>query len=86
MKRLRLGLVFAAVILAPAMSFGQESQPAPTTKIVPCDAACKHEDCLSKCTQFAQMACHGATRGNQNRCIHRAKGKCVEQCMRGLGG
>jgi hypothetical protein len=80
MKRFAAGLVFAAVLLAPAVPFALESQPAP------CDAACKHESCLSKCTQFAQMACHGATRGNQNRCIHRAKGKCVEQCMRGLGG
>lgn len=84
MKRLAVSLVFAAVILVPAMSFGQESQPRPTTKIVPCDATCKHEDCLSKCTQFAQMACHGALKGHQNRCIRRAESKCVKQCMRGL--
>ena len=84
MKRLAVSLVFAAVILVPAMSFGQQSQPGPTTKIVPCDVACKHEDCLSKCTQFAQMACHGALKGHQNRCIRRAESKCVKQCMRGL--
>ncbi|MFZ3353127.1 MAG: hypothetical protein WA268_19930 [Xanthobacteraceae bacterium] len=74
MKRLAVSLVFAAVILVPAMSFGQETQP----------AAPKHEDCLSKCTQFAQMACHGALKGHQNRCIRRAESKCVKQCMRGL--
>ena len=83
-KRLAVSLVFAAVILVPAMSFGQQDQPGPTTKIVPCDAAYKHEDCLSKWTQFAQMACHGALKGHQNRCIRRAESKCVKQCMRGL--
>lgn len=84
MKRLIVGLVLAAASLVPTMCFGQRSQPGPATKIVSCDAACKHEDCLGKCMQFAQMACHGALRGRQNQCIRRAESKCVKQFMRGL--
>jgi hypothetical protein len=82
MKRLAASLVFAAVILAPAVSFAQGSQPKPTTRVVPCDATCKHQHCTDMCAGRAKMVCNGASPENKSQCIQRNEGKCVKQCTR----
>jgi hypothetical protein len=81
MKRLATSLVFAAAVLMPAMCFAQ-SQPRPTTRIVPCDAACKQELCTDKGAEHAKAVCGGASAENMNQCIVRNERKYIDQCMR----
>jgi hypothetical protein len=81
MKRLAASLVFAAVVLTPAMAFAQ-SQPKPTTRVIPCDARCKYQGCMDKGWEHARVVCGGAKPDNRTQCIERNRGKYVAQCMR----
>lgn len=81
MKRLAASLVFAAVVLMPAVSDAQ-SQPKPTTRVIPCDTRCKHQQCIDKGAVHAKVVCGGASPGNMAQCIVRNQSKYVSQCMR----
>ncbi|HEY5067504.1 MAG TPA: hypothetical protein VIJ04_22095 [Xanthobacteraceae bacterium] len=81
MKRLAASLVFAAVILMPAVSLAK-SQPKPTTRVIPCDTRCKHQQCVDKGLVHAKVVCGGAKPDNMTQCIVRNQGKYISQCMR----
>jgi hypothetical protein len=81
MKRLAIRLVFAAVVLMPAVSFAQ-SQPKPTTRALPCDVTCKHQRCTDKGAEHARVVCGGAPSENMSQCIVRNERKYIDQCMR----
>jgi hypothetical protein len=82
MKRLVASLVFAAVVPTPAASFAPRSQPKPTTRVVPCDATCKHQQCTDKGAEHAKAVCRGASSENMSQCIVRNERKYIDQCMR----
>jgi Ni/Co efflux regulator RcnB len=81
MKRLVASLVFVAVVLAPIASFAQ-SRPKPTTRVIPCDARCKSQQCIDKGWEHARVVCGGASSENKNQCIVRNQRKYAAQCMR----
>jgi hypothetical protein len=81
MKRLAASLVFAAVVLMPAASLAK-SQPKPTTRVIPCDTQCKHQQCTDKGLAHAKVVCGGASSANMSQCIVRNQGKYITQCMR----
>jgi hypothetical protein len=81
MKRLAIRLVFAAVVLMPAVSFAQ-SQPKPTTRVLSCDVTCKHQQCTDKGAEHARVVCGGARSENMSQCIVRNERKYIDQCMR----
>src|SRR6478736_2901255 len=58
MKRLAASLVFAALVLAPAVSFAQK----PTTRALPGDATCQRMHCTDMCALAG-----GVTRQNSRR-------------------
>ena len=81
MHRLAASLVFAAVVLTPAVTIAQ-SQPKPTTRVIPCDASCKQQGCMDKGWEHARVVCGGAKPENRAECIERNRRKYVAQCMR----
>jgi hypothetical protein len=80
MKRLAGSLVLAAIVLVPAVSFAQGSQPRPTTQVIPCDAACKSQHCVDMCNKRANMVC-GAGDAHYA-CVQRSASNCEKACMR----
>jgi len=81
MKRLAASLMFAAVVLTPAISLAK-SQPKPMTRVIPCDTQCKHQQCMDKGAAHARVVCGGAKPDNMSQCIVRNEGKYITQCMR----
>ena len=82
MKRLVASLVFAAVVLTSGAPFAQSTQPKPTTRVIPCDATCKHQQCTDKGAEHAKAVCRGASAENVSQCIVRNQRKYIDQCMR----
>ena len=80
MKRLAASLVFAAVVLMPAVSLA--AQPKPTTRVIPCDNNCKYQQCLNKGEAHAKVVCGGAVPDNRTQCEERNARKYTSQCMR----
>jgi hypothetical protein len=78
MKRLAASLMFAAILLVPAVSFAQK----PTTRVIPCNAACKHQQCTDKGAEHAKMVCNDAKAANKYACVERQQRKYISQCMR----
>ncbi len=80
MKRLAASLVFAAVVLMPAVSVAM-SQPKPTTRVIPCDTNCKYQQCTDKGAEHARVVCGGAKPENMRQCIVRNQRKYISECM-----
>jgi len=81
MKRLAASLVFAALVLVPAVSFAQK----PTTRVLPCDATCQRMHCTDTCAERAKMVCNDAKPENKYACVARNQRRCIPQCMRAGG-
>ena len=84
MKRLAASLVFAAVVLMPAVSVAK-SQPKPTTRVIPCDTQCKHQQCVDKGLVHAKVVCGGAKPDNMTQCVRATRvNTSANACVRHL--
>lgn len=83
MKRLAASLAFAAIILVPAVSFAQGYGLRPTTKLRPCDRACKSVQCSSFCDKRAAILCRNPSSGEAHyACVLHVRRTCLPYCMR----